>query len=56
VVVEGRDPGAYVAALEDLSDDPSRQEALVERARTRARGFNWQRTAELTAQVYRTLL
>ncbi len=56
VVVEGRDPGAYVAALEDLSDDPSRQEALVERARARARGFNWQRTAELTAQVYRTLL
>jgi len=56
VVVEGRDPGAYVAALEELSDDPSRQEALVERARARARGFNWQRTAELTAQVYRTLL
>ncbi len=56
VVVEGRDPGAYVAALEGLSDDPSRQEALVERGRARAREFNWQKTAERTAQVYRTLL
>ena len=56
VVVEGRDPAAYVAALEDLSDDPSRQEVLVERGRTWARGFTWQKTAELTARVYRTLL
>ena len=56
VVVEGRDPGAYVAALEELSSDPSRQEALIERGRARARGFNWQKTAELTAKMYRTLL
>jgi len=56
VVVEGRDPGAYVTALEELSDDPSRQEILVERGRARARQFTWQRTAEGTAGVYRLFL
>src|SRR5207247_291932 len=45
VVVEGRDPGAYVAALESLSDDPLRREELVEGGRARARTFTWQRTA-----------
>ena len=56
VVVEGRDPGAYVAALEELFDDPSRQEILVDRGRARARQFTWQRTAEGTAGVYRLFL
>src|SRR5881397_1279081 len=56
VVVEGRDPGAYVAALEGLSDDPLRREELVEGGRARARTFTWQRTAEQTADVYRSLL
>src|SRR5438105_2018655 len=56
VVVEGRDPGAYVAALESLSDDPLRREELVERGRALARTFTWQRTAEQTADVYRSLL
>jgi len=56
VVVEGRDPAAYVQALESLSDDPMQREDLVERGRARARTFTWQRTAEQTAQVYRTLL
>src|SRR6058998_2510933 len=56
VVVEGRDPGAYVAALESLSDDPLRREELVEHGRALARTFTWQRTAEQTADVYRSLL
>jgi len=56
VVVEGRDPAAYAQALDDLSDDPTRREELVDAGRARARGFSWQRTAEQTAQVYRTLL
>ena len=56
VVVEGRDPAAYVAALEQLSDDVTRQEELVERGQARARRFTWQKTAELTAAVYRELL
>src|SRR5437879_1492260 len=56
VVVEGRDPAAYVEALESLSDDPLRREELVERGRALARTFTWQRTAEQTADVYRSLL
>jgi glycosyltransferase involved in cell wall biosynthesis len=56
VVVEGRDPAAYVQALEALGDDPARQEQLIARGRARAREFSWQRTAELTAEVYRKLL
>jgi len=56
VVVEGRDPAAYVAALEQLSDDVTRQEELVERGQARARRFTWQKTAEQTAGVYRELL
>jgi glycosyltransferase involved in cell wall biosynthesis len=56
MVVEGRDPAAYVQALERLSDDPLEREELIERGRARARTFTWQRTAEETARVYRTLL
>jgi glycosyltransferase involved in cell wall biosynthesis len=56
VVVEGRDPAAYAQALDDLSDDPARREELVDAGRARARAFSWQKTAEQTAQVYRTLL
>ena len=56
VVVEGRDPAAYVEALESLSDDALRREELIERGRARARTFTWQRTAEQTADVYRSLL
>src|SRR5882762_2526070 len=56
VVVEGRDPVAYVEALETLSDDALRREELIESGRARARTFTWQRTAEQTADVYRSLL
>src|SRR2546428_3023721 len=56
VVVEGREPGAYVQALEALSDDPARMELLIARGRVRAREFSWQKTAERTAEVYRKLL
>jgi len=56
VVVEGRDPGAYVQALERLGDDALLREELVERGRARARTFTWQRTADQTAAVYRGLL
>ncbi len=56
VVVEGRDPAAYVQALESLSDDPVQREELIEQGRARARTFTWQRTAEQTADLYRKLL
>ncbi len=56
VVVEGRDPTAYVQALEALSDDPEQRDSLIARGRMRAREFSWQQTALLTAEVYRKLL
>ena len=56
IVVEGRDPGAYVQAITDLAEDEDHRDALVERARTRARSFTWQKTAERTAEIYRQML
>ena len=54
VVVEGRDPGDYVHALERL-DDPEEREELIEKGWARARQFTWQKTAALTAEVYKPL-
>jgi len=54
VVVEGRDPGAYVEALERL-DDTDERDDLIQRGWTRARGFTWQKTAAQTAEVYKSL-
>ena len=56
IVVDSRDAGAYVDALDELSADPAGREALIERGRRRAREFTWQKTAERTAEVYRELL
>jgi len=55
VVVEGRDPAAYVEALERL-DDVAEREELIQRGWARARTFTWQRTAAMTADVYREFL
>ena len=54
VVVEGRDPGDYVHALERL-DDAEEREELVQKGWARARQFTWQKTAALTADVYKPL-
>jgi glycosyltransferase involved in cell wall biosynthesis len=56
VVVEGRDPAAYVEALEALSDDVERREELIQKGWARARHFTWHKTAEQTAGVYREFL
>ncbi|HET7790343.1 MAG TPA: glycosyltransferase family 1 protein [Gemmatimonadales bacterium] len=56
VVVEAREAGAYVQALESLSADPEHRDALVARGMARAREFTWQRTASQTAEVYRRKL
>lgn len=55
VVVEGRDPGDYVHALERL-DDADEREELIQQGWARARQFTWQKTAALTASVYKSLL
>jgi alpha-1,3-rhamnosyl/mannosyltransferase len=54
VVVEGRDPGDYVQALERL-DDTEEREDLIQKGWARARQFTWQKTAALTADVYKPL-
>src|SRR2546425_2291962 len=54
LVVEGRDPGDYVEALERL-DDAEEREELITKGWTRARGFTWQKTAAQTAEVYKAL-
>jgi glycosyltransferase involved in cell wall biosynthesis len=54
VVVEGRDPGDYVHALERL-DDADEREELIQRGWARARQFTWQKAAALTAAVYKSL-
>jgi glycosyltransferase involved in cell wall biosynthesis len=54
VVVEGRDPADYVHALERL-DDLDEREELIEKGWARARTFTWQKTATLTAEVYKPL-
>ena len=56
VIVEGRDPAAYVQALVELSEDQDRREALIALGMHRADGFTWRRTADQTAEVYRTFL
>jgi len=43
-----------VHALERL-DDPDEREELVQRGWARARQFTWQKTAALTAEVYKAL-
>jgi glycosyltransferase involved in cell wall biosynthesis len=56
VVVERRDAGAFVEAIRALGEDEDRRDLLIERGRIRARQFNWQTTAEKTADVYKELL
>src|SRR6266545_2963545 len=55
IVVEGRDPSGYVEALERLSEDSDEREELIQRGWARARHFTWQKTASLTAEVYKPL-
>jgi glycosyltransferase involved in cell wall biosynthesis len=54
LVVEGRDPAAYVHALERLDDTDEREE-LIQKGWERARQFTWQRTAAMTAEIYKPL-
>ncbi len=55
VVVEGRDPAAYLQALEGLDDEDFREE-LIQKGWARARRYTWQGTAEQTAGVYQRFL
>lgn len=50
------DIGAWAEALRRIADQRELRDALRVRGRERARQFTWQRTAELTADVYREVL
>jgi glycosyltransferase involved in cell wall biosynthesis len=56
MVVEGRDPAAYVQALDTLAEDDELREELINKGWARARQFTWQKTAEATAAVYKQFL
>jgi glycosyltransferase involved in cell wall biosynthesis len=53
VLVDASDPDALGDALVTYLGDPARQGALRARARPRAAGFSWDRTAADTLAVYR---
>ncbi len=56
VVIGGREPEPYVAALKRLVGNATWQSQLVAKGRERARRFRWVETARRTAEVYRRLV
>jgi glycosyltransferase involved in cell wall biosynthesis len=50
------DPGAWVAALDNLLHDAEERSRLGEAGRARAQGYSWERCADETRAVYREAL
>jgi glycosyltransferase involved in cell wall biosynthesis len=50
------DPGAWVAALDNLLHDAEERSRLGEAGRARSQGYSWERCAEETRAVYREAL
>ncbi len=55
LVVDPDDPQRMAEAVAGLLQDPPRRAALIAAGVARARDFTWQRTAEQTLAVYRTV-
>lgn len=55
MVIESRDPQAYVEALERIAADAAFRRDLAARGRQRAWEFTWTETARRTGEVYRRL-
>ncbi len=53
LLVEGHDPVDYARAIERLVGAPAYRDRLGDAAAAHARGFAWERTADLTLGVYR---
>ncbi len=53
LLVHGHDPEDYARAIERLDADPAYRDRLGAAAAEHAQGFAWERTAELTLDVYR---
>ena len=56
VVVGGREPAPYIAALRKVATSPDWRARLVARGLERARRFRWADAARQTAEVYRELV
>lgn len=56
VYFDPSDPAAIAAAVAGLLEDPVAAAGLRERARARAAGFTWERSAQLTEVAYRRAL
>jgi len=56
LLVDPEDMDGWADAITRLLHDPTLRDDLIARGRTRAAGFNWGRTARLTADVYRRLV
>ena len=56
VLVPPGDPGALVAAVRKVLDDPQLARSLGERGTTRARDFAWDTVTDRIVQVYREVL
>jgi D-inositol-3-phosphate glycosyltransferase len=55
VLIEGRDPIAFAAAISDLLGDRARARAMGEAAAARARGYTWSTAAARLRRVYTDL-
>jgi glycosyltransferase involved in cell wall biosynthesis len=56
LIVDPSDAGAWADAIARLSEDKELRCAMVERGRTRAGAFTWEKAAAETAAVYRSAL
>lgn len=56
MLVESDDPDAWAESLQQLISDCAGQQLLADSGRKRASELTWERTADLTAQVYREVL
>ncbi len=56
LLVDPADPSALAAALRRLLDEPGLRETLSNRGLAQAQRFQWRRSAQTVAQVYRDLL
>ena len=56
IQVDPRSVDALAAALEQVLTDPDERSRLAAAGRMRAAAFSWQRTASMTADVYRSVL
>jgi glycosyltransferase involved in cell wall biosynthesis len=56
LLFDPEDPGQIAAAIERLLADPAERDRLIAAGRSRAAGFTWERTAELTLASYERAL